>query len=244
MSTTSWAGKDANGNPINFNAEQPNPGGPLTPHFVLEINGSPVAGDLSVQDAAAEASLATIAANGATAANQETAIASLATIASNSSSGVGGAGISQPAGGTGIQGWLSGIFKALTGTLTTVLAAGTNAIGTVGVTALSALTAGTAAIGSVNQTPTALTNSVAGNVTNVVAIIVPFSATRKWVTVFNRSTGTETHDLGSSNVAVLGGIPVAPGGGDSRSAAPAPPARFTALPPLLRPHFPMLRPDS
>ncbi|WP_158933010.1 hypothetical protein [Acidisphaera sp. S103] len=134
MSTTSWAAKDANGNPINFNAEQPNPGGPLTPHFVLEINGSPVAGAVPVQDAAAEASLATIAANGATAANQETAIASLATIASNSSSGVGGAGISQPAGGTGIQGWLSGIFKALTGTLTATLAAGTNAIGSVTVT--------------------------------------------------------------------------------------------------------------
>lgn len=117
MSTTSWGGKDGSGNPITFNAEQPNPGGPLTPHFVLEIAGAPVAAAIPVKDSAAETSLATIAANGATAANQETAIASLATIAAGTPSGVGGSGISQPAGGTGIQGWLSGIFKALTGNL-------------------------------------------------------------------------------------------------------------------------------
>ena len=37
---------------------------------------------------------------------------------STSDSGTPGAGISQPAGGTGLTGWLSGIYKAVTGTLT------------------------------------------------------------------------------------------------------------------------------
>jgi hypothetical protein len=184
MSTTSWAGKDANGNPISFNAEQPNPGGPLTAHFVLEIAGNPVAGAVPVADAAAEASLATIAASFATAANQETAIASLAIIAAGTPSGVGGAGISQPAGGTGIQGWLSGCFQALgdiytklSGTLTATLAAGTNAIGSVTVSNFPAtqpvsgavaLAAGSAAIGTVGVT--ALPSLPAG--TNTIGAVV------------------------------------------------------------------------
>jgi hypothetical protein len=140
MSTTSWRGQDAEGNSIAFAAEQPNPGGPLTSHFVLEINGSPVAGPVPVSDSAAEASLATIAENGATAenqiaatealsaiatntaagataVNQATANTTLATIAINTAQGTAGSGITQPTGGGGILGWLSGIYRALTGTL-------------------------------------------------------------------------------------------------------------------------------
>lgn len=191
MTTTSWTGIDGDGDKITFAAEQPNPGGPLTPHFVLEIAGSAVAGPVPVQDAAAEAALVTIA----------------------TAQGAGGAGITEPTGGTGLLGWLSGIYAALKATLTVTLAAGTSAIGSVSVTALPALPDGTAAIGSVNQTPTALTNSTSGNVTASATIVVPFSSTRKWVMFSNRTTGTETHDLGSSNVAVGGGIPIAAGGG-------------------------------
>src|SRR6185312_16411846 len=41
MATTSWAGKDALGNPIAFEAEA-NIGGTLTPHSAPEINGAVV----------------------------------------------------------------------------------------------------------------------------------------------------------------------------------------------------------
>lgn len=96
-----------------------------------------------VTDAAAEASLATIATNtptvgqkasaasspvvlasdqtlplptgAATAANQATANTSLATIAA--AQGSGGTGIAEPAGGAGLLGWLSGIYQAVIGTL-------------------------------------------------------------------------------------------------------------------------------
>jgi hypothetical protein len=72
-----------------------------------------------VTDAAAEVLLAEIETNtaaGATAVNQAAANTSLATIAT--AQGAGGTGITEPAGGSGLLGWLSGIYKAITGTLT------------------------------------------------------------------------------------------------------------------------------
>jgi hypothetical protein len=42
----------------------------------------------------------------------------LTTIATNTAQGTSGTGIAEPAGGSGLLGWLSGIYKALTGTLT------------------------------------------------------------------------------------------------------------------------------
>lgn len=51
----------------------------------------------------------------------------LATVAS--AQGVGATGISQPAGGSGILGWLSGIYGAITGTLAAALAAASGAGG-------------------------------------------------------------------------------------------------------------------
>ncbi|MGF6963036.1 cytoskeletal protein RodZ [Paraburkholderia sp. WC7.3g] len=59
----------------------------------------------------------------ATAANQTTANTSLATIAA--AQGAGGTSISEPAGGSGLLGWLSGIYKSLTGTLTVTPSAAT-----------------------------------------------------------------------------------------------------------------------
>jgi hypothetical protein len=64
-----------------------------------------------------------------------------------------------------------------------------------------------------NQAPTALTNSAAGTMGTSASIIVPASGTRKWLMITNRSAGSETQDIGSSNVIVGGGIPLAPGGG-------------------------------
>lgn len=154
---------------------------------------------------AGNTALTTIAQNVATAAAQASALTQVTTIAT--AQGAAGSGITEPTGGIGLLGWLSGIYAALKATLTVTLAAGTNAIGSVSVTA------GTAAIGSVTQTPSALTNSTSGNVTASATIVVPFSSTRKWLMFSNRTTGTETHDLGSSNVAVGGGIPIAAGGG-------------------------------
>ncbi len=57
----------------------------------------------------------------------------------------------------------------------------------------------------------ALTNSASGTMTTAAAIIVPFSATRKWLAVSNRTIGVETQDIGSSNVVVGSGIPLQPG---------------------------------
>lgn len=62
----------------------------------------------------------------------------------------------------------------------------------------------------------ALSNSASGNTgatPNTAVVIVPSSGTRKWVAVFNRTSGVEQIDLGSSNVAVKGGIPLDPGAG-------------------------------
>lgn len=65
----------------------------------------------------------------------------------------------------------------------------------------------------VSQAPSALNNSAANTMGTTATIIVPASATRKWLMITNRTAGSETQDIGSSNVTVGGGIPLAPGGG-------------------------------
>lgn len=68
--------------------------------------------------------------------------------------------------------------------------------------------------GGVSQTSSfPLTNSVAATMGTARALIVPFSATRRWLMITNRTAGAETQDIGSSNVTVGGGIPLVPGGG-------------------------------
>ncbi len=61
--------------------------------------------------------------------------------------------------------------------------------------------------------PTALVNSTAGTMGLTAVIVVPYSATRTWLMFSSRTTGTETQDIGSSNIAIGGGIPIAPGAG-------------------------------
>lgn len=62
--------------------------------------------------------------------------------------------------------------------------------------------------------PSAPSNSSTCTVpTGTAAIVIPLSNTRKWVMITSRTTGTEVQDIGSSNVIVNGGIPLAPGGG-------------------------------
>ncbi|HEX7906882.1 MAG TPA: hypothetical protein VF534_02150 [Paraburkholderia sp.] len=82
------------------------------------IEASVAAGSTAAGQATANASLAAIAtsaAASATAANQATANASLATIAT--AHGAGGTGIAEPTGGSGLLGWLSGIYQAVIGVL-------------------------------------------------------------------------------------------------------------------------------
>ena len=95
-----------------------------------------LSGTSAVQDATAEAALAalnTTVATLATSANQSAANTSLSTIAA--AQGASTTGVAQPAGGAGILGWLSGIYKAITGTLivnigsSTTLGSGTIAVG-------------------------------------------------------------------------------------------------------------------
>ena len=64
--------------------------------------------------------------------------------------------------------------------------------------------------------PTALTNCAAvacSPTPNSAVSVVPYSATRKWLAVFNRSNGQETVDIGSSDVTLNGGIPIQAGAG-------------------------------
>lgn len=83
--------------------------------------------------------------------------------------GVDGTGITAPTGGSGIRGWLSGIYKAVTGTLTATISgalpAGSNNIGTVNVNTLPALPAGGNAIGSVSVSNFPGTQPVSGTIT-------------------------------------------------------------------------------
>jgi hypothetical protein len=67
---------------------------------------------------------------------------------------------------------------------------------------------------SLPLTPTPLTNSTPCTVpAGTAGVVVPPSNTRQWVMLTNRTSGTEDQDVGSSNVTVKGGIPLAPGGG-------------------------------
>jgi hypothetical protein len=99
------------------------------------------AASLSVTLASAVfAAIETSVAAGATAANQATANTSLATIAT--AQGAGGTGITEPTGGSGLLGWLSGIYKALINTLAVADANTASVPGRIALTVGTAATAG------------------------------------------------------------------------------------------------------
>ncbi len=84
---------------------------------------------------------------------------------------------------------------------------------------------GAPVLDNTNPVPTAttpmaspLTNSAATTTSATIGqaiSVVPFSATRRFLHIFSRTTGNETVDLGSSNVVVGGGIPLQAAGGFS-----------------------------
>lgn len=71
--------------------------------------------------------------------------------------------------------------------------------------------------GQVFQAPFALTFSASGTCSSTpgeAALIIPLDITRKVLHLFNRSTGSETIDVGpTSSVTINGGIPIFAGGG-------------------------------
>jgi hypothetical protein len=106
-------------------------------------------------------------------ATKEGVAAVVSTLGAPAQDGTDATGPVQTTGGVGIRGWLSTIAGRLAGTLTTTVAAGTQAIGTVGVTSLPGspaqqtgavvgLAAGTALVGKVgvDQTTPGTTNGV------------------------------------------------------------------------------------
>lgn len=87
----------------------------------------------------------------------------------------------------------------------------------------TALPGGTNAIGSVSQVTTALSNSASVTCSatpGTASVLVAFNANRKLLIIYNRSVNSETVDIGSSNVAEGGGIPLAPGGGGFQFVGP------------------------
>jgi hypothetical protein len=65
----------------------------------------------------------------------------------------------------------------------------------------------------VSQTSRSLKSSHTGTMGTTPAIIVPYSATRSWLLVSNRSATYEMQDIGPADVTVGGGIPLAAGAG-------------------------------
>jgi hypothetical protein len=89
--------------------------------------------------------------------------------------------------------------------------------------------------GGIAPVATALINSAAVpcSATAGTAIsVVPYSATRKLLIIYNRSTGIETVDIGPSNVAEGGGIPLAPGGGGYQFVGPGAAGPIYAISPV------------
>jgi hypothetical protein len=134
-------------------------------------------------------------------------------------SGAGGTGITQPAGGTGLQGWLSGILNALRGVISTsrtwTLGSGTDSVtvaGTVAVSALPALPAGSNAIGTVSVTNFPSTQTVAG-----VVSVSNFPATQPVSGTLNIGNNPGVQGLAAAGAAVSGN-PVLMGGTDGTNA--------------------------
>lgn len=162
----------------------------LTPQVALRtLQGNVVgsANPLPTADATAQSTLATL----ATASAQGTGNTTLASILTKLGAVVLAAG-SAVAGKFGIDQTTPGTTNGVV--ITTAVPAGTNAIGTVLPTAF------------------ALSNCASGTIGTSSSVMVPFSSTRKWVTVYNRSS-VDFHDWGSSNVAIGNGLYVGPGAG-------------------------------
>ncbi|MFM0160684.1 hypothetical protein [Paraburkholderia sediminicola] len=136
---------------------------------------------LASDDAAVTAlsAIETSAAAGATAANQAAANTSLETIAN--AQGAGGTGIAEPTGGSGLLGWLSGIYRALINTLAVADANTASVPGRIALTVGTPATAGRsfAAICSVagNVSVTFADTSVGTYPLSVGVNVFPFQVT-------------------------------------------------------------------
>lgn len=211
---TSYTIRDGNGTTRTLIADV-DPGGNLVPQHILRANGAEVGvgNAFPVADAAAETALAAIV----------------------GTQGAGATGVTQPAGGSGVLGWLSGIYSRLSGTLAVsgtfwqatqpvsvatlpALSAGSAAIGTVGVTALPAIPAGSNTIGAVLQSGSTGTDYSANAAaipiaTYVLLATIPATPARAYVEVQNQSAGTiqVVRDDGAGNNQTT--ILIAPGSG-------------------------------
>lgn len=154
------------------------------------------------------------------------AATSLATIVTNTAPGTQGSGgqYNPPTGGSGPIGYLSSMSAALNGTLTTMLAAGINSIGSVTIGAGSAaigtvgLTSGSAVIGKagIDQTTPGTTNNVTLSDANGHAVSANLNGSLRTIypgaNVFYEDWGAGTFDATnkwSAGVAAGGGVVVA-----------------------------------
>ncbi len=143
---------------------------------------------------------------------------------SSTSNGTAGTGIIAPTGGSGLLGFLSGIFQAVTGTLTAALAAGTNTIGTVLLGASSAvigavtqsgtwsvnqagswvLSAGSALIGMVTSKPTNAAGTYANVPVTTGTSLVPASTATAFIDIQNLSSSANlTLIAGGETIRIL-----------------------------------------
>jgi hypothetical protein len=123
--------------------------------------------------------------------------------------GTSGTGITQPTGGSGMLGWLSGIYNRL-GSALTVTWSGM----TVGVTALPSIPAGANLIGSVTASPTAVTcTSRSGTITvgGTAQNAAASNASRKTWTLKNPGAATETLYFDVTTTATTASLDLAPG---------------------------------
>ena len=115
-----------------------------------------------------------------------------------SDSGTPGTGISQPTGGSGLTGWLSGIYNAVTGTAGTGISQPTGGAGLSGwLSGIYKTVTGTlnvAQSGSWNVTPLGVTSTDASSTIATggsYQIVIAASGTRKGCVIQNPTTATE-----------------------------------------------------
>lgn len=221
--------EDSDGNPLLSNGA-----GALQVDVVdsVEISNfpatQPVSGTVAVSNFPATQPISAVSLPLPANAAQETG-GNLATIAT--AQGVSGTGITFPAGGSGILGWLSGIYNRLAGV---VLAAGSAIIGKVGIDQTTpgttngvqinaALPAGTNAIGSVELLDSGGTNKASISAAGAVkvdgsAVTQPISGTVTATVASTTITGTVTTVGDAANGSPVAGNPVLVGGSDGTDA--------------------------
>ncbi len=142
-------------------------------------------------------------------ATQPVSAVSLPLPAGATQDGTDNSGVSQPSGGTGIRGWLSAIYKALTGTITaaisgTVAVTGTFWQATQPVSGTVELVAGSAAIGSVS-----VSNFPATQAVSAASLPLPAGASTD-ASLTNGNQKTQVTSLPSipAGVAAIGSVSV------------------------------------